>query len=80
MAQASWIEGLRRVALVLSLVFVGLMCVLFALRVGHPYLLEWQEGAMVDQVLRILSGAPLYAEPSVEFVAIEPSWCMFATV
>lgn len=56
-------------ALVLSAAFVALLCVLVALRVAHPYLLEWQEGAMVDQVVRILAGDPLYAEPTIEFVA-----------
>lgn len=62
-------DWLRRASLALAVAFVALMLGLFALRVGHPYLLEWQEGAMVDQVLRILAGRPLYAEPSVEFVA-----------
>jgi len=63
------IDWLRRAALALAAAFVALMLVLFALRVGHPYLLEWQEGAMVDQVLRILAGQPLYAEPTIDFVA-----------
>jgi hypothetical protein len=69
MPQATWTEWLQRLALLLSGLFVVLLLVLFALRVAHPYLLEWQEGAMVDQVARILAGEPLYAEPSIEFVA-----------
>jgi len=51
-----------------SLGYVVLLLVLFALRVGHPYVLEWEEGAMVDQSLRILRGLPLYVAPSLDFV------------
>jgi len=69
MAFARSIRWLRLAGTGLSALFVAELLVLFALRVGHPYLLEWQEGAMVDQVARILSGLPLYAEPSIDFVA-----------
>ncbi|HXT70200.1 MAG TPA: glycosyltransferase family 39 protein [Vicinamibacterales bacterium] len=38
-------------------------------RLTYPYEAEWIEGALVDGAARILSGQPLYAEPSVDFVA-----------
>jgi len=51
-----------------SVGYVALLAGLVALRIGHPYTLEWEEGAMVDQVDRIAAGLPLYVAPSVEFV------------
>lgn len=33
-------------------------------RVGYPYTLEWMEGGIVDHVRVVLSGKPLYREPS----------------
>ena len=36
-------------------------------RLFYPFELEWMEGAMVDQVRRILDGLPLYVEPSIEY-------------
>ena len=59
---------LKRLLLVISAAYVGLLLVLFALRIGHPHTLEWQEGAMLDQSLRIVRGLPLYVAPSIEFV------------
>src|SRR2546428_9029594 len=38
-------------------------------RVGYPFELEWVEGGMVDHVRRILSGAAIYAKPSLDFVS-----------
>jgi 4-amino-4-deoxy-L-arabinose transferase-like glycosyltransferase len=36
---------------------------------GYPFELEWMEGGMVDHVRRVLSGLPVYAKPSIEFVS-----------
>jgi hypothetical protein len=44
--------------------------VLAARRVAYPFELEWLEGAMVDHVRTILSGAPLYAKPSLTFIPL----------
>lgn len=60
-----WLRGL---ALALSVFFVLELLVVIALRIGHPYLLECHEGAMVDQVHRILEGRPLYVAPTLEFI------------
>jgi len=38
-------------------------------RMGYPFELEWMEGGMVDHVGRVLSGLPVYAKPSIEFVS-----------
>ncbi len=38
-------------------------------RMGYPFELEWMEGGMVDHVRRVLSGLPVYAKPSIEFVS-----------
>lgn len=39
-----------------------------AYQIPFPYSLEWIEGAMMDHVLRILSGLPIYTAPSINFV------------
>ena len=38
------------------------------LRLRYPFELEWLEGATLDHVRRVLTGAPLYARPSLEFI------------
>jgi hypothetical protein len=38
-------------------------------RFGHPYELEWMEGGMLAHAHRVLSGRPVYARPSLDFVA-----------
>ncbi len=45
------------------------ICVLFAValrRIDHPFELEWMEGAIVDHLRVVLSGEPLYRQPSVD--------------
>jgi len=37
-------------------------------RLGHPFELEWIEGGMREVVRRVLTGKPLYAAPSLEYV------------
>ena len=39
------------------------------LRLRYPFELEWMEGATLDHVRRVLTGAPLYARPSLDFTA-----------
>lgn len=36
-------------------------------RVAYPYDLEWMEGGMVDHMVRVLHGRPLYVAPSFSF-------------
>lgn len=37
-------------------------------RVAYPFELEWMEGAMLQQVARVLDGGSLYGEPTLAFV------------
>ena len=71
-----WIDANRwgRIALAVeaALVLIALfqivrIAVVFSLRMGYPFELEWMEGAVVDHVRVILAGEPLYREPSVSF-------------
>lgn len=48
-----------------ALVFLGVV----AGRFGHPYELEWMEGGMLAHARRALAGQPVYARPSLDFVA-----------
>jgi len=49
-------------------IFVVLARVFLA-RLRYPLDLEWMEGGVLTHALRLASGQPLYAEPSVDFVS-----------
>ena len=40
-----------------------------ALRVSYPWEVEWMEGGMIVHAARVLRGLPIYAQPSLEFIA-----------
>jgi hypothetical protein len=40
-----------------------------ALRLIYPYEVEWNEGAVLDHAIRVLTGKPIYAAPSLDFAA-----------
>jgi 4-amino-4-deoxy-L-arabinose transferase-like glycosyltransferase len=46
-----------------ALLLLGAMV---ALRIGHPFELEWMEGAMVDEAARVRQGLPTYHAPGVD--------------
>ncbi|MCX7879284.1 MAG: hypothetical protein N2517_01325 [Ignavibacteria bacterium] len=46
--------------LVLALVFI--------LRLGYPYELEWMEGGTIEHILRLIENKSIFAEPSLEFI------------
>ena len=49
--------------------FYGLSFLWIALwRLSFPSEIEWMEGGMVAHAARLLSGEPIYAAPSVDFV------------
>jgi len=48
--------------------FVFAYATVAILRLRYPFELEWMEGGMVDHVHRIMTGRPLYIEPSFRFV------------
>jgi 4-amino-4-deoxy-L-arabinose transferase-like glycosyltransferase len=59
----TWLLLLLATGAILLFVWVALN------RLAYPFELEWMEGGMVDAVQRILDGQPLYAEPSLAFIA-----------
>ena len=67
---ARFAAALRTLLGIVAGAYVALLIVLVGLRVGYPFELEWLEGAMVDHVRTILSGAPLYAKPSLAFIPL----------
>lgn len=50
-------------------VYIGLYAAVALVRARYPFELEWMEGATLEHVRRVLAGAPLYARPSLDFVA-----------
>lgn len=54
----------------MSLAAIATYLAIALLRVGHPFELQWIEGATADQVRRVLAGQPLYIAPSVDFVGL----------
>lgn len=60
----------RLLLILISSVFVLTFIVVAIYRLAYPYELEWMEGASVDHVMRLLSGQPLYTEPSIDFVPL----------
>jgi hypothetical protein len=51
-----------------GLAAIAVCVVTAARRVGYPYALEWLEGNSLVEVQRLLTGPPLYAAPSVDYV------------
>ena len=64
--KGEWPSWLVAIAAALT---VGTVAVIVGLRVTYPYDLEWMEGAMVEHVLQLMEGKPLYAPPSLDFTA-----------
>lgn len=63
------LRALRIVLAGLAVLALGTFVVLAVLRAGHPYELEWQEGGVLAHVERLARGAPLYAAPSLDYIA-----------
>ncbi len=51
----------------LSVLFLVLLGIAVSGRLAYPFELEWQEGAMVVHVLRVMAGRRLYVPPSLDF-------------
>ncbi|HEY2953680.1 MAG TPA: glycosyltransferase family 39 protein [Candidatus Eisenbacteria bacterium] len=60
---------MRRLLLVLAAASVAAAIAVSALRIGYPFELEWLEGLSLHHVQRLLEGRPLFAAPSLEFIA-----------
>lgn len=61
-------NGLRCILAITAGWYILMFVAIALLRFRYPFDLEWMEGAMLDSVLRIKEGLPLYARPSVEFI------------
>lgn len=59
---------LKYVLIVLAGVSLGFFLFLAIVRSPYGYDLEWMEGGMVDNVIRILDGGQLYVKPSLDFI------------
>jgi hypothetical protein len=62
------VQLLRKVVLGLAASWVLLLVVVFAWRIGFALELEWMEGGLLHQALRLQRGQPIYPEPGPEFV------------
>jgi 4-amino-4-deoxy-L-arabinose transferase-like glycosyltransferase len=62
-------SGLEVAAAIAAVYYLLQYLVLAGFRLPYPYELEWMEGAVVDHVRRLLSGQPLFVEPSFEFTS-----------
>ena len=64
----TYISSTLKYLLIISAVyFIGAFLWVALHRIGYPFELEWQEGAIVDHCRRIISGRPLYASPDLTF-------------
>jgi hypothetical protein len=61
-------EWPRRALGALSVWFFAVYGFVVVFRIAYPYQLELYEGVLVEQVLRILEGRALYAEPTIEYI------------
>ena len=59
---------LRLVTLAGAALYPVVFVVVAALRLGHPFELEWMEGGALGHLYRVLAGQPLYVPPSLAFV------------
>jgi 4-amino-4-deoxy-L-arabinose transferase-like glycosyltransferase len=70
-SRRAWLPGylavLRWLLALVAALAIGQVILVAALRIRYPFQLEWMEGAVVDHVRVVLSGQPLYREPSLDF-------------
>jgi 4-amino-4-deoxy-L-arabinose transferase-like glycosyltransferase len=66
--RSSWREWLSRAALAGAVIFLGLYAFTALHRLTYLFELEWEEGAFVDHVIRLVSGQKLYVEPTLDFI------------
>ena len=67
MTVSGFARALRSAALMAGAWYVGVYIALAWYRVPYPFELEWMEGAMVDHVIRVLSGQNLFVPPTIDF-------------
>ncbi len=62
------VKSLRVLLLTGAALFTIAALTLFAFRLAYPFEVEWQEGGMLDHVVQLDEGRPLYCEPSSDFI------------
>ncbi len=58
----------RIAVLALTSAWILTLLVVFCMRVGFPLELEWMEGGVLHQALRLQQGLAIYPEPSADFI------------
>jgi len=58
------------VAVVLGALHLAIVVVIASLRLAYPFELDWFEGPLLEQTLRVREGLPLYVAPSVSYVPL----------
>ncbi|MDP4200972.1 MAG: glycosyltransferase family 87 protein [Bacteroidota bacterium] len=59
----------RAIAVIVSLAFVVFFLVVAIWHLQYPYEIEWYEGLMMDHIMRVVNGLPIYAAPDLYFSA-----------
>ena len=63
-------RALFRVLLALAVAYALVLLAVIALRLAWPFEIEWLEGYVLMHAVRLQLGRPIYAPPSVDFVAL----------
>ena len=63
-------DPLIAVAIALGAIHLIIVVVVAASRLAYPFELDWFEGALLEQTLRVLSGQSIYVAPSVTYVPL----------
>src|SRR6185295_15046492 len=62
--------AVRSLVWTMSLAAIGAFLYLGARRLFYPLELDYIEGVMMDHVVRLAQGRPIYVEPSLQFVTL----------
>ncbi|MFO0759928.1 MAG: glycosyltransferase family 39 protein [Byssovorax sp.] len=58
----------RPFVMLLAATAIGVYLVLGVLHLRYPYELEWMEGGIVDEILRVAAGQKIYVRPTLDYV------------
>jgi len=59
----------RCATMVLASVFTLMFIAIAVWHLQYPYEIEWYEGLMMDHIMRVVHGLPIYAQPNIYFTA-----------
>jgi hypothetical protein len=66
--RASAFRALRPAVLLMAMVAVSVYLTLGVIHLRYPYEIEWMEGGLLDEILRVASGQKIYVRPTLDFV------------